>query len=298
MRVVKSVPLIKSLAFLACCMQWNSGVRSEDLAKLAKVTTCGSFKQRPAWSPDGQFACFARYDGSKVRIWLKNLETKTERRLTNREMPEYDASWAPDGKRLVFCSVGQTPGQGNLDLSIVALDDPAPKHLIGDNGKLSHEESPAWSPDGKQIAFTSTRDGNQEIYLIDADGQNLKRVTQDPGLDAHPTWTPDGKQLLFATNRWGDFEIAAVDPKGEQVLRLTHQKGLDDYPICSPDGRQIAFVSNRSGDFEVYTMPREGGPPVNVSNDPGIDNFPTWTYSGNLAWISNREGEFDLFVLK
>lgn len=273
-------------------------VQSEGLPQLTKIVGGGEFKQRPSWSPDGKFVCFARYEGSKIQLLLKHLETKQERRLTNRDTPEYDASWAPDGKRLVFCAIAQSPGQGNLELCTVGVDDLTSRHLIGDSGKLSHEESPAWSPDGKRIAFTSTREGNQEIYLIDADGQNLKRITQDPGLDAHPTWTPNGKQLLFATSRWGDLEIATVDPQGAQIQRLTHQKGLDDYPVCSPDGRTIAFTSLRSGDFEIYTMPRDGGLPTNVSNNPEIDNFPSWTSTGDLSWISNRDRDFSIYVMR
>ncbi|MDB5385859.1 MAG: periplasmic component of the Tol biopolymer transport system [Planctomycetaceae bacterium] len=293
-------PIGSSAAAMVCFLglTWNClPVLSQNLPHLSKVTSGGEFKQRPAWSPDGRYVCFARYEGNTIQLWLKNLESQKERRLTNRDTPEYDASWAPDGKRLVFCAVAQSPGQGNLDLCTVGVEDLTSRHLIGDNGKLSHEESPAWSPDGKQIAFTSTRDGNQEIYVMDPSGQNIKRVTQDPGLDAHPTWTPDGKHLLFATNRWGDFEIAAIDPQGAQIQRLTNQKGLDDYPVCSPDGRSIAFVSLRSGNFEVYLMPREGGSPTNISNNPGIDNFPSWTSHGDLSWISNREGDFSLYVL-
>lgn len=282
---------------LLCLIVAGIPALCEEQGTLVKQIGGGEFKQRPAWSPDGQFVCFARYEGNTVQLWLKNLQTQKERRLTARATPEYDASWAPDSKRLVFCAVAQTPGQGNLDLCTVGVDDLTARHLIGDNGKLSHEESPAWSPDGKQIAFTSTRDGNQEIYLLDADGQNLKRVTQDPGIDAHPTWTPDGKQLLFATSRWGDLEIAAVDPQGTKIERLTQHRGLDDYPVCSPDGRTIAFVSLRTGNYEVFTMARDGGPATNVSNESGIDNFPSWTSHGELSWISNRGGEFSLYVV-
>ena len=271
-------------------------IEEQQVINPTQLTQDGKFKQRPVFSANGTYVCFARYAGNTIQLWLKNLESGAERRLTRRETPEYDASFSPDGKRLVFCAVTQTPGQGNLDLCTIGIEDQDSRHLIGDDGKLSHEESPAWSPDGKQIAFTSTRDGNQEIYLINADGQNLRRVTQDPGMDAHPTWTPDGKSILFATNRWGDFEIASVDPMGEKVERLTHQKGLDDYPVCSPDGRQIAFASLRAGNSEIFTIPRTGGPATNCSDDPGLDMFPAWTATGQLAWISNRSGEFELYL--
>lgn len=265
--------------------------------ELRKLTADGLLKQRPVWSPVSPQICFARHEGSKILLWLLDPQTGEKRRLTARDMPEYDASWSPDGKQLVFCCVTFAGGQGNVDLCTVSLDKSETKHLIGDSGKLSHEESPAWSPDGKQIAFTSTRDGNQEIYVIDASGQNLKRITQDPGLDAHPTWTPDGRHLLFATNRWGDFEIAQVDVAGERVERLTTSRGLDDYPVCSADGKWIAFLSNREKQYEVFVMPFSGGEPRNISQHPGIDNFPAWTPKGDLLWVSDRDGGFEIYML-
>lgn len=271
-------------------------VLANDAIELRKLTSDGLYKQRPVWSRQAQQVCFARHEGSKIFLWLLDTRTGEQRRLTERRSPEFDASWSPDGKSLVFCCVEQTPGQGNVDLSTLPLEKPELKKLIGDDQKLSHEESPAWSPDGRQIAFTSTRDGNQEIYLIEPSGENLRRITQDPGLDAHPTWTPDGQRLLFATNRWGDFEIATVDIKGEKVERLTMSPGLDDYPVCSPDGSTIAFLSNRTRQYEVFTMPANGGEPRNVSQHPGIDNFPAWTAEGDLSWVSDRDGGFEIYL--
>ena len=285
------------IRLLPCIILCCHIVEAGDSAGLRKLTADGAFKQRPTWSPVGQQVCFARHKGSQIRLWILDLETQQDRRLTARDLPEYDASWSADGKQLVFCGVAQTPGQGNLDLCTVATDKPDSKHLLGDSGKLSHEEAPAWSPDGKSIALTSTRDGNQELYIMDASGQNLKRITQDPGLDAHPTWTPDGRHLLFASNRWGNFEIARVDTNGEHVERLTNSRTLDDYPVCSPDGSQIAFLSNRTGQYDVFVMDRTGGDAVNISQHEGIDNFPAWTSKGDLTWVSDRDGGFEIYLL-
>src|SRR6185503_7811426 len=102
--------------------------------------------------------------------------------------------------------------------------------FAGDHKKLSHEEYPAWSPDGKRIAYSSTYQWNQEIYIGAIEGGQHIRLTSDPALDAHPAWSPDGKRLAFATNRWGDFELALCDSDGDNVERLTESPGLDDYP--------------------------------------------------------------------
>ena len=289
-------PFKLGIRLLVCCLIFQT-VSAEPPPASRKLTSDGLYKQRPAWSPVGSQVCYARHEGSKILLWLLDLKTNKSQRITSREMPEYDASWSPDGKQLVFSCVAFAGGQGNVDLCTISIEKPESKHLLGDSGKLSHEESPAWSPDGKQIALTSTRDGNQEVYVIDRDGQNLKRITSDPGLDAHPAWTPDGRHLLFATNRWGDFEIARVDVQGENVERLTHSRGLDDYPACSPDGEWIAFLSNRTGQYDVFVMPRANGEARNVSQDPGIDNFPAWTRQGDLSWVSNRDGGFEIYLL-
>ena len=125
-------------------------------------------------------------------------------------------------------------------------------------GPLSHQDWPSWSPDGRRFAFSSTHEGNQEIYTAGADGKGLVRLTNSPGIDAHPSWSPDGRSIAFATDRWGGLELAAVRPDGTGLLRLTRSHGLDDYPCYSPDGRRLAFASNRDGQFEVYGSASDG----------------------------------------
>jgi TolB protein len=174
-------------------------------------------------------------------------------------------------------------------------------------GTLSHEEWPSWSPDGKQFAFTSTRHGNQELYVADVEGGEWRRLTSDPAVDAHPAWSPDGRWIAFATSRWGDLEIALIQPDGRNLRRLTHSKGLDEYPSWSPDGKRLAFTSNRDGNLEIYVQPMSGegtpepgggGRAQNVTRNDAIDNFPAWTPDGRLGFVSNRDDGFDLYTIK
>lgn len=265
-------------------------------AALRRITRDGLFKQRPAWSPDGKRLAFSRHRGDKIFVMLCDADGSGEKRLTDRGDPEYDAVWSPDGKRLAFAADKASPNQGDMEVYTIDATGKDIRPLAVTQGMLSHEESPAWSPDGKWIAYTSTRHGNQELYIARPDGKDEKRLTSDPATDAHPAWSPDSKRIAFATDRWGGLEIAVLDIDSGKLTRLTSSKGLDDYPAWSPDGKRIAFATNRDRDLEIYVMDADGRGAVNVSRHAGFDNFPTWTPAGKLTWVSQRDGGFDVYA--
>ena len=263
-----------------------------------RLTRDGYFKQRPHFAPEGREMVFARHRGATILLFLRKLDSGEERRLTGREEPEYDAVFSPDGSRLAFAFDKTSPNQGDLEVYVVDRGDGAePKPIAVTQGKLSHEESPCWSPDARSLAFTSTREGNQELFVVSAAGGAWKRLTNDPAIDAHPAWSPDGKWIAFATNRWGDLEIALVRPDGTGLRRVTESPGLDDYPAWSPDGRYLAFASNRDGNLEIYVARPDGTDATNATRNAAIDNFPAWTPDGRLGCVSNRDGGFDIYVM-
>jgi TolB protein len=122
-------------------------------------------------------------------------------------------------------------------------------------------------------------------------------LTSDPALDAHPAWSPDGARIAFATGRWGDLEIAIMDRDGKNLHRVTTSRGMDDYPAWSPDGKQLAFTSNRSGNLDIYLVDADGENPRRLTNNPGVDNFPAFSPRGELTFVSQREGRFDIYRL-
>lgn len=272
-------------------------IHAADKAPL-RLTKDGHFKQRPCWSPDGRQCVFARHQSNTIFLYLRDLESGQEERLTSSSSPEYDAVFSPDGKQLLLAFDKTSPNQGDLEVYSLVLSDRKLIPVATSQAALSHEESPCWSPDGKRLAFTSTRHGNQELYVADfkTPAGDWQRLTDEPAIDAHPAWSPDGKTIAFATSRWGDLEIALINPDGTGLRRMTESPGLDDYPNWSPDGRSIAFTSKRDGNDEVYQQ-QIGGPLRNVTNDPAIDSFPAWTPDGRISFISNRDGGFDLYVL-
>jgi TolB protein len=269
---------------------------------LVRLTRDGLEKQRPVWASDGRRLLFARYEPGGSQIWQYVLDLGAPgapaRRLTDRKAPEYNGTFSPDGSRVFFAAITLSGTQGNLDVASVGADGSGLKTVVGDRGgKLSHQDWPSWSPDGRRFAFSSTHESNQELYTAAADGTDLVRLTRSPGLDAHPCWSPDGETIAFATDRWGGLELASVRPDGTGLTRLTRSPGLDDYPAYSPDGSRLAFVTNRDGQFEVYLV-TDGGGAVNLSQHPGRDTFPAWTPDGRgVTFVSDRDGSPDLYTL-
>ena len=158
--------------------------------------------------------------------------------------------------------------------------------------------SPAWSPDGKRLAFTSSRDrsdyGNG-IYTMNADGSDVRRLTHHPPRnDYQPKWSPDGKKVVFISSRnepepdscssapeGCNFEIYVVNAEGSGETRLTNSAGIDRNPSWSPDGSRVVFESKRDGNYEIYAVNADGTGVTRLTNDPRTDGDPEWSPLGN-----------------
>ena len=106
-------------------------------------------------------------------------------------------------------------------------------------------QAPAWSRDGRTIVFVSWRDGNGEVYAMDADGSGPRNLTQHPAKDVRPAWSPDGRRIAFVSRRDGQSEIYVMNADGSGKRNLTRDQARDDFPTWSPDGQRVAFLSGR-----------------------------------------------------
>jgi hypothetical protein len=145
----------------------------------------------------------------------------------------------------------------------------------------------AWSPDGRQIAFNSDRDGDNDLYVMNSDGTGITQLTNDPASDEgdHAGWSPDGKRFLFSSTRdGGDLDIFVMNPDGSGVTQLTRNFDDDDDPSWSPDGTHIAFQSTRDGgDEDIFVMNADGTGVTQLTFNDGIfDAVPVWT-GGHIA---------------
>ncbi len=158
-----------------------------------------------------------------------------------------------------------------------------------------------------KIAFGSTRDDpnpttcspcNQEIYVMNGDGSEVARLTNDPSFDCCPAWSPDGSQIAFASDRDGGWEIFVMDADGGGLAQLTDSPGHDFHPAWSPDGSEIVFTSARDVDWEIYIMNADGSGQRRVTNSPNYDFSPEWSPDGALiAFTSSRDGNDEVYVM-
>lgn len=152
------------------------------------------------------------------------------------------------------------------------------------------------------IAFVSNRDGNWEIYAMDPDGGNPRRLTEDPADDLSPSWSPSAL-LAFTSNRDGDLEIYRVDATGGNLTQLTNNAYNDFGPTWSPDGARIAFVSDRDSteeiyNEEIYVMNADGTGLIRLTDHPAADRDPAWSPDGqHIAFASNRDGNWEIYVM-
>jgi Tol biopolymer transport system component len=157
---------------------------------------------------------------------------------------------------------------------------------------------PAWSPDGGQIAFHSDRNGNFDIYIMNADGSDIQQVTSSNAMDGYPTWSPDGGQIAFQSQRDGNWEIYLINTDGTGATRLTQDTAEDTDPDWSPGGDKIVFQSDRDGDLEIYTMGVDGQAVTQLTENAIPDQFPAWSPDGQqIAFSSVINDNFEIIVM-
>src|SRR5207302_497004 len=153
-------------------------------------------------------------------------------------------------------------------------------------------------PFNGKIAFETDRDGNKEIYVMNADGTGQVNISNNPALDANPYWSPDGTKITFDSNRDGNFEIYVMNADGSNQTRLTFNTATDSASSWSPDGTKIAFQSFRDGNFEIYVMNADGTNQTRLTNNSAKDLFPKWSPDGKqIVFQSNRDGNDEIYVM-
>jgi Tol biopolymer transport system component len=271
----------------------------------------------PAWSPDGQRIAYTvhRYPPSSgpSEVYLMNAYGTEPRNLTETWGPDVFPVWSPDWRKILFlrnpCTSVRRACRGITQIYVMNTDGSGRRRLARGgtlrtlfSGQFHYrsDSAPAWSPDGRRVAFASDRAGNAEVYVMNADGSGQRNLTHSPGFDSDPVWSPDGRKIAFVSKafpqRPGDIYVVNADGGG--LRNLTAGPGGGESPSWSPDGRTIAFRSLRDGNGEIYVMNADGSGLRRLTRNAASDYGPLWSPNGRkILFVRVRDGNSDIFVI-
>ncbi|HEX9415433.1 MAG TPA: hypothetical protein VF895_01860 [Gaiellaceae bacterium] len=301
-------PSTGSLAFVVNRAGFNeiwtmraTGANRRRLTERAPRGTDASGNSQPAWSPSGKEIAYVGSGTSTVEdehaleIYVMGSDGRNKRRLTFNDVPDWAPSWSPDGNEIVFSRAFRWGRGPHPAVAVYAM-----RANGTEQWKLARESpnrgaifltNPAWSPDGKTIAYQRSvlteQGGESAIYVMDPDGGNRRRIAGDA---ADPSWSPDGSRIAFVTERdrngrclFHDCagyapEIYVMRADGSHARRVTRSPQTDVNPTWSSDGLRIAFarIADESSDYEIFSIRPDGSDLRQLTENMVWDYQPTW----------------------
>jgi Tol biopolymer transport system component len=229
------------------------------------------------------------------------------RPVAARAGPEFDASWAPDGRWIAYRDSRRGINE-NDEIYVARADGSGVRNVTR---HPANDWGPDWSPDGRTIVFNSDRDGPMGGYLVSPDGSDLRRIDADAWIE-YPSFSPDGTKIAFMGHGEGDYDIYVADLGTGDTTRLTRSPGSDGWPVWSPDGSTIAFASERDDclhapatapcwidpggepgeHHDIWLMAADGSSPRRVT--PEYGHFVAWSPDGEYLLVSGSS----LYVIR
>jgi tol-pal system beta propeller repeat protein TolB len=241
-----------------------------------------------------RIVCVEKKPGNIKELVLVNWDGSKKWPLTRDNSIALSPSWAPDGKKLVFCSF-----RGGMDADLYIADLTSRKIRLLKR-RLGTDTAPSWSPDGSEIIFAGSSGPTTKLYRIGVDGSGLRKLTTGRSIDTAPSWSPTGREIVFMSDRTGTPQLYRMDKDGTNLRRLTYDGTYNADPSWSPNGDRIIYIRRESDGFQLRSMDPMGDVDVPLTAQPGDHLDPTWSpdgmkitysYQGKI-WVMNADGTY------
>src|SRR6185369_6731870 len=264
-------------------------------SRLADALVLGSVAARPDGRFEVRFKLFDTVKGADLS-GIAFTMSRQQARTTAHRIADFVYEKLTGEKGVFSTRIAYVVKRGNrFELQIADADG------AGEETALASFEpiiSPAWSPDGRRLAYVSFENKKPVVYVHSlADGKR-QVAANFKGSNSAPAWSPDGSRLAVSLSREGGSQIYTVSPDGSNVRRLTQSGGIDTEPVFSPDGQTLYFTSDRGGSPQIYRMPAGGGEAQRVTFDGSYNVSPRISPDGRLlAFIARNAGKFQVATM-
>ena len=207
---------------------------------------------------------------------------------------------------MVYERMTGVPGVFSTRIAYVSREDGVHRLVVADSDGYNEQAlltsreplmSPAWSPDGKQIAYVSFERKRAMVFVQSLTSSQRKLIADFPGSNSAPVWSPDGKQIALVLTRDDQSQLYLADSNGKHLRRLTYSDAIDTEPSFSPDGQWLLFTSDRGGSPQIYRIPVDGGEAERMTFDSGNAFSPRYSPDGNSFVFSRfSDGMFHIAV--
>jgi TolB protein len=264
-------------------------------SRLADALVLGSVAARPDGRFEVRFKLFDTVKGADLSGVAYTLSPE-QARTTAHRIADFVYEKLTGEKGVFSTKIAYVVKRGpKFELQIADADGANEQAML-----ISFEPiiSPAWSPDGKKLAYVSFQKKKPIVYVQDIQAGKQEVAANFKGSNSAPAWSPDGSRLALSLSRDGGSQIYLVNPDGSNVRRISQSGGIDTEPVFTPDGQSLYFTSDRGGSPQIYRMPANGGEAQRVTFEGTYNVSPRISPDGKvLAYIARNGGKFQVATL-
>jgi TolB protein len=232
-------------------------------------------------------------------IYIVDYDGANPRRITTSTTLNVAPAWSPDGQAIAYTTwaASKAGSFGTYQDLVVSWIYKGKRETPSNGNPEKQNYLPAWSPDGSKLAFTSNRDGNPEIYVMNRDGGGLRRMTNSPAIDVSPTWSPTGNQLAWVSDRTGNPKIYVMNADGTGQRLLISD--FSDRPTwTSGVFNEIAYAARTGPGYDIKIYSFDTGQTTKITDGIGSNESPAFSPNGrHIAFTSTRSGKSEIFTI-